>query len=160
MTVFTIGVFHLQLLVQLKVQDDKVLAKELAVAVGAIVRRAIHEGLKLAWDHFNDVKGRASCLLPTVKTPYWKNEAILYLEQWIASLPKDLTNTWRELDNQQAWKARIKYVHFAELAMPGFMLLTDNLFRKLHKEADEKLQNILASPVFREYFQVFFFSWR
>ena len=48
MTVFTIGVSHLQLLVLLKVQDDEVLVKELAVAVGAIVRRAIHEGLKLA----------------------------------------------------------------------------------------------------------------
>jgi structural maintenance of chromosome 1 len=54
-----------------------------------------------------------------------------------------LTKTRQELDNQQAEKARIEYVIFAELAIPGYMLLTyDYLFRKLHVEADEKLQNI------------------
>ena len=37
-------------------------------------------------------------------------------------------NTRQELDNQQAEKARIEYVIFAELAMPGCMLLTYNFF--------------------------------
>ena len=50
-----------------------------------------------------------------------------------------MTNTRRELDNQQAEKARIEY---AELVMPDYILLTYDLFRKLHVEADEKLQNI------------------
>ena len=58
------------------------------------------------------------------------------------SLQTDLTNTRQELDNQQAERAGIGYVIF--LAMPGCtsMLLTYDLFRKLHVEADEKLQNI------------------
>ena len=44
MTVFMIGVSHLQRLDLLEVPDDEVLAKEVAVAVGAIARRAMHEG--------------------------------------------------------------------------------------------------------------------
>ena len=46
MTVFLIGVSHLQLLVLLEVQDDGALVKELALAlaVGAIAKRAMHEG--------------------------------------------------------------------------------------------------------------------
>ena len=39
-----IGVPSLQRLVLLEVQDNKVLAKEVAVVVGAIARRAMHEG--------------------------------------------------------------------------------------------------------------------
>ena len=53
-----------------------------------------------------------------------------------------MTNTRQELDNQQAEKARIEYVILAKSPMPGCMLLTYTLFRKLHVEADEKLQNI------------------
>ena len=44
MRVFMIGVPSLQRLVLLEVQDNKVLAKEVAVAVSAIARRAMHEG--------------------------------------------------------------------------------------------------------------------
>ena len=44
MRVFMIGVLSLQRLVLLEVQDNKVLVKEVAVAVGAIARRAMHEG--------------------------------------------------------------------------------------------------------------------
>jgi structural maintenance of chromosome 1 len=50
-----------------------------------------------------------------------------------------LTNTRQELDNQQAEKARIEYVI---LVMLGCTFLTYDLFRKLHVEADEKLQSI------------------
>ena len=53
-----------------------------------------------------------------------------------------MTNTRQELDNQQAEKTRIEYVIFAELVTPSCMMLTYDLFRKLHVEADEKLQNI------------------
>ena len=44
MTVFIIGVSHLRRLDLLEVSDDEVLAKEVGVAVGAIARRAMHEG--------------------------------------------------------------------------------------------------------------------
>ena len=53
-----------------------------------------------------------------------------------------MTNTRQELDNQQAEKARIEYVIFAVLAILACTMLTYDLFRKLHVEADEKLQNI------------------
>ena len=44
MMVFTTGVFHLHQVALLGVQDGGVSAKEVAAAVGAIAKRAMHEG--------------------------------------------------------------------------------------------------------------------